>query len=164
VRLNVYNDRRFDTFGPFANAASRGVGLGFERARARGLGAIAYLALDRSYVYGSAQPFFRNAESYGTFAGEQLSEEPYAKARAGLTYRTSATCESRIGTTFFGANNAYATTGVAIGDASVCFRLFGFADVRAGEHNLFGVVVRDPVLAPLLTPHEYTLSLGLHGQ
>jgi hypothetical protein len=162
VRLSVYDDRRFDTFGPFANAASRGAGLGFERARPRGLGAIAYFALDRSYAYGSAQPFFRNAESYGTFAGEQLSEEPYAKARAGLTYRTSATCESRIGTTFYGANNAFATTGVAIGDASLCFVLLGFVDVRAGEHNLFGAAVRDPVLAPLLTPHEYTLSIGLH--
>ena len=160
--LTAYDERRFDTFAALPDADSRGVGLGLEHAPARGFGARAYVALDRTSASGTSQPLARNAEALDLAPGEQLVEEPYAKARLGLTYRTSPLCEDRFGTTFLGANNGLSTAGVAIGDVSVCLPLFGLVDVHAGEQNLFGASVSDPVLAPLYVPHEFTFSLGLH--
>jgi hypothetical protein len=159
--LAVYDERRFATFGSLSGATDRGASVNYERAPATGLGGFASAAFVRSYAYGGAQPFFRIADSLGVAAGEQQPEIPYAKERVGITYRAPDGCVSQVSSTFLGANNAFAPHAVAIGDAVGCLQLFGLVDVRAGEHNLFGATVSDPVLAPLFVPHEYTLSVGL---
>ncbi|MBD5633510.1 MAG: hypothetical protein IAI49_03425, partial [Candidatus Eremiobacteraeota bacterium] len=160
--LTAYNERRFDLFSSFADAANRGVGVGFERSPARGLGAIAYVALQRNDAYGGLQPAFRVSDA--ALSSASLSgavEDPSAKERFALTYRMSPTCDDHVGATLLGANDALSPRAVTLGDVSLCVPI-GFIDVRIGEQNAFGAKVTDALLAPLYQPHEFTFSLGIH--
>jgi hypothetical protein len=160
IWLIAYAQRRFETFGSLADAQNRGAGIGFERAPAKGFGTDAYVALERSYASGPAQPA-RDAAAFSGDAGAQLADDPFAKERLAFTYAASPTCVSRVGATFLGANNAFSTHAVTLGGVSLCAPLFGVLDVRVGEANVFGASVSDPFLAPLYVPHEFTFGLGI---
>jgi hypothetical protein len=158
--LAAYSERRFETFAALADAANRGVGIGFERAPARGLGASAYVALQRTNLAGGATPLGRRSAAFSAGAGAELADEPDAKERLALTYRFTPACEERVGATFLGANNGLSPAASTLAEISLCIPLFGLADARVGESNLFGAAVSDPSLAPLYRPHEFTFSLG----
>jgi hypothetical protein len=162
VSVTTYSERRFDLFAPQAFGANRGVGVGFDRTPPRGFGALAYVALTRSYFYGAAQPAWRDDPSLvlGPNPGEQLAGESDAKERFALTFRSSATCEERFGATLLGDGNAVSSHPVTLAEASLCATIFGLVNVRVGEENLFGAAVSDRLLAPLYVPHELTFSLG----
>jgi len=157
--LAGYRERRFDTFTTLANATNTGIGIGASRTPATGLGGLVYIALASDRQTGPAQPLARIPPNL--FAFDQVGSTPYSKARATLTFGSVATCQSQIGTTFLGSNNALTGHAVAIGDASLCVPVFGIANVRVGEENVFGVAVSDPVLAPLFYPHEVFFSVGV---
>jgi hypothetical protein len=158
--VSGYRERRFDTFATLANATNAGVGIGASRTPATGLGGLVYVALASNQQGGPTQPLARIPPNL--FAFDDVGSTPYSKARAALTFGSVATCQSQIGTTFLGSNNALAGHAVALGDVSLCVPVFGIANVRVGEENVFGVAVADPVLAPLFYPHEVFFSLGLH--
>jgi hypothetical protein len=157
--VSGYRERRFDTFSAFANATNTGIGIGASRTPATGLGGVAYVALASNEQSGPAQPLVRIPPNLFVF--DQVGSTPYSKARVALTLGSAATCQSQIGTTFLGGNNALTGHAVALGDVSLCVPVFGIANVRVGEENVFGVAVADPVLAPLFYPHEVFFSLGL---
>jgi hypothetical protein len=157
--LSGYRERRFDTFTTLANATNTGIGIGASRTPATGLGGLVYVALSSNRQSGPTQPLARIPPNLLAF--DQVGSTPYSKARAALTFGSVATCQSQIGTTFLGSNNALTGHAVAIGDVSLCVPVFGIANVRVGEENVFGVAVADPVLAPLFYPHEVFFSVGL---
>jgi hypothetical protein len=157
--LSGYRERRFDTFTTLANATNSGIGMGASRTSATGLGGLVYVALATDRQSGPTQPLARIPPNL--FALDQVGSTPYSKARAALTFGSAATCQSQIGSTFLGSNNALTGHAVAIGDVSLCVPAFGIANVRVGEENVFGVAVADPVLAPLFYPHEVFFSVGL---
>jgi hypothetical protein len=157
--VSGYRERRFDTFSALANATNTGVGIGASRTPATGLGGLVYVALAGSRLTGPVQPLARIPTNI--FAFDEVGSTPYSKARAALTFGSTATCQSQIGTTFLGSNNALAGHAVALGDVSLCVPLFGIANVRVGEENVFGVAVVDPILAPLFYPHEVFFSVGV---
>jgi hypothetical protein len=154
-----YRERRFDTFTTLANATNAGVGVGASRTPATGLGGLVYIALASNRQIGPTQPLARIPPNLFAFDG--VGSTPYGKARAALTLGSAATCQSQIGTTFLGSNNALTGHAVALGDVSLGGPLFVIANVRVGEENVFGVAVADPVLAPLFYPHEVFFSVGL---
>jgi hypothetical protein len=162
VSVTTYSERRFDLFAPQAYGANRGIGVGLDRTPSRGFGALAYVALTRSYLYGGAQPAWRDDPSLvlGANPGEQLAGDPNAKERVALTFRSSSTCEDRFGATFLGDGNAVSARPVTLAEASLCATIFGIVNVRVGEENLFGAATSDRFLAPLYVPHELTFSLG----
>jgi hypothetical protein len=157
--LTGYRERRFDTFTMLANATNAGIGIGASRTPATGLGGLIYVALASDRQSGPLQPLARIPPNL--FAFDRVGSMPYDKARAAITFGSIATCQSQIGTTFLGSNNALTGHAVAIGDASLCIPVFGIANVRVGEENVFGAAVADPVLAPLFYPHEIFFSVGL---
>jgi hypothetical protein len=157
--LSGYRERRFDTFTTLANATNTGIGIGASRTPATGLGGLVYVALSSNRQSGPTQPLARIPPNLLAF--DQVGSTPYSKARAALTFGSVATCQSQIGTTFLGSNNALTGHAVAIGDVTLCVPVFGIANVRVGEENVFGVAVADPVLAPLFYPHEVFFSVGL---
>jgi hypothetical protein len=161
VWFAVYDERRYELFAPLPDATNRGAGVGYERTPARGFGAVAYLALQRSDAFGKPQLPFRYTGDAAPFVpGAQLAGDPFAKGRLALTYRSSAGCEDGAGVTILGANNALAPRSVALGSVALCAQFFGAFDLHVGEENLFGTAVRDSLLAPLYPPHEFTFSLG----
>jgi hypothetical protein len=163
LRLSVFSLQRRDLFAALANGRAAGVEVGFERAPVPGrLGGSAFVALTRSYLYGPAQPAARDLYGLQFLDGAQLDGEPYAKARGSLDY-PARSFDLRFGTTLLGANNALATHAVALGDASIGLRVLGALDLRVGLHNMFGVPVDDPVLAPLFPRHEFTVTFGRLG-
>jgi hypothetical protein len=157
--LSGYRERRFDTFTTLANATNTGIGIGASRAPATGLGGLVYVALANDRQSGPAQPLARIPPTL--LALDRVGSTPYGKARAALTFGSVATCQSQIGTTFLGSNNALTGHAVAIGDVSLCVPVLGIANVRVGEENVFGMAVSDPVLAPLFYPHEVFFSVGV---
>jgi hypothetical protein len=157
--LSGYRERRFDTFSTLANATNNGIGIGASRTPATGLGGVLYVALASNRQSGPTQPLARIPPN--DLAFDPAGNTPYSKARAALTFGSAATCESQIGATFLGSNNALTGHAVAIGDVSLCVPAFGIANVRVGEENVFGAAVADPVLAPLFYPHEVFFSVGL---
>jgi len=153
--------RRFDRFAKAWAARSSGIEVGYERASVPGrFGGLAYVRMQRATAYGPAQPLARDAEyvpggaSASTFAGD-----PFTKARAAITYATAGNSFD-AGLTYLGANNAFVSQGVVLGGAHARVTLGNLVDIGVGVENLFGTVVRDPALASLYVPREFTLTLG----
>jgi hypothetical protein len=67
----------------------------------------------------------------------------------------------QAGATLLGSGNALNGHAVTLANVSLCFPVFGAADIRVGEENAFGATVLNPVLAPLYYPHEFTFALGV---
>ncbi|MBD5657313.1 MAG: hypothetical protein IAI50_19350, partial [Candidatus Eremiobacteraeota bacterium] len=112
--------------------------------RAYGFGANAYLDLERGIV--------------GT-VGPTYDGVPASKARAALAYRLPSVAFD-FGTTLLGANNAFATHAVLLGDVGLRVPLFHVADVRLGIENLYGTRTPYSTIEPLFTPREFTLTVG----
>ena len=65
-----------------------------------------------------------------------------------------------VGTTFLGANNAFAGRAFALGDASLALPVGALFQARLGVENAFGRPIADPILAREFAPHEVTFSFG----
>jgi hypothetical protein len=160
VWASAFTLRRFDALAALSQARSRGFELGFERGQDRaGLGALAYVSLQRAYGFGALQPFAR-VFTDAPVVGLQIPGDAYSKARLAVTYRAVGTFEVRVGSTFLGANNALAGSGFALGDASLGITLGSLFAARAGISNLFGHRITDPILAGEYAPREVTFSIG----
>jgi hypothetical protein len=152
--------RRFDALAALSQARSRGLELGYERSpKSAGLGALAYVTLQRAYGFGTLQPFSR-LFTVPAYDEMQIPGDAYSKARVAVTYRLQNTLDLRVGSTFLGSNNAFATQGFALGDASLGISLGSLLQMRAGIENVFGHPIADPILAGEYAPHELTLSIG----
>ena len=152
VWVSVFTLRRYDALAALSQAQSRGTEIGFERKEDHaGVGALAYLTLQRAYGFGSLQPFARTF-TLPQYSDMQLPGDAYSKARLAVTYRVPGTFDVRLGTTFLGSNNALAQSGFALGDASL--------QARIGIENAFGRRITDPILVTEFAPHEITFSLG----
>lgn len=170
VWLTAHAERRFQTFFadaasasgvPPADAANRGIDLGFERtATASGFGGLAYVAFDRTEGFGPAALPGRAGTAYALGPSEYAGE-PASRFGLALTYRLNPACVEKVGATLLGSGNALDAHAVTLANISLCFPVFGAADVRIGEENAFGAVILNPVLAPLYYPHEFTFALGV---
>jgi hypothetical protein len=161
VWASAFELRRYDLFASLADARSRGVQAGFEApAQPGGIGALAFVELARTYAYGPAQPYARYAYAGPALPLEQLSGDPYSKARLSLEYHSTSGLVLQAGTTLLGAGNALTDRAVALGDASLRLSFGKIGAVSLGLSNAFGAIVTDPALAPLYAPRELTLTLG----
>ncbi len=170
VWISAHAERRFQTFlagpasalgeGP-ANAANRGIDLGFERtAAASGLGGLVYAAFDRTEGFGPAALPGRAGTAYALGSSE-FAGEPATRVGLAVTYRLKPACVEKAGATLLGSGNALDGRAVTLANVSLCLPVFGAADVRIGEENAFGAAISNPVLAPLYYPHEFTFALGV---
>ena len=158
--VSVFTLRRYDALAALSQARARGAEIGFERKQDHaGLGALAFLTLQRAYGFGALQPFAR-VFTLPQYSEMQLPGDAYSKARLAVTYRVPGTVDVRIGTTFLGSNNALAQSGFALGDASLGVSLGSLLQARIGIENAFGRRITDPALATEFAPHEITFSLG----
>lgn len=170
VWISAHAERRFQTFlvsaangfgEPLADAANRGIDLGFERtAVANGFGGLVYAAFERTEGFGPPALSGRTGTAYALVASE-FAGEPSSKFGLALTYRLTPACVEQAGATLLGSGNALTGHAVTLANVSLCFPVFGAADVRVGEENAFGASVLNPVLAPLYYPHEFTFALGV---
>jgi hypothetical protein len=150
--MSLFTLRRFDALAALSQARSRGAEIGFERAQDHaGLGALAYITLQRAYGFGAAQPY-ASLFALPAYSDMQLSGDAYSKARVAFTFRLPSTLDVRVGTTFLGANNALAQSGFALGDASLGVSLGTLVQARIGIENAFGHRITDPVLAGEYAP------------
>ena len=156
----LYTLRRYDAFAALAGARSYGVDVGLERRAPRGgFGGLAFLRLDRSLQFDAPQPAVRNLDATPLLAS-QFPGDAYSKGRVQLDYRGRTGLDLRIGTTFLGANNAFAERSIALGDVAVSIPLGTSFDARIGLQNAFARAIADPILAREFAPRELTFTLG----
>lgn len=142
----AFQTRRFDRFGGAPNGRTEGLEAGFDRpAHATGLGADAYLDLERG-----------NALAPGTVAFDAI---PALKAHAAVRYRLHGVGLD-LGTTLLGADNAFSTHAITLGDAALFVPVRHVAVVRLGIENAFGARAAAAPLLPLFAPREFTLTIG----
>ncbi len=161
VWVSAFELRRFNLFAALADARSSGVQAGFEApAQPGAIGTLAFVELARTYAYGPPQPYARYAYAGPALPLEQLSGDPYSKARLSLEYHSTSGLVLQAGTTLLGAGNALTDRALALGDASLRLSIGKVGAVTLGLSNAFGASVTDPALEPLYAPRELTLTLG----
>ena len=138
------DQRRFERFAPRADARALGFEIGYVRPPAS-----EHVDASIALRYAPARA------AIGTTPGGLASSE----ARVTLGY-SDATSSVGVGFTEIGANGAFSTRAIALGDARLRVLFAGALELRVGIDNLFGYVAMDPRLAPLFVPHELTLTFG----